>query len=71
MEATVFHTATTINKPETDGVNNYDKKPGNKVAGFVQGSESILLVKIIVRPKDTITVHMYMPTFIHEDNEVG
>lgn len=59
----MIHTGTAVNNSGIGGEGKtMSKAIGKKVKGFVQYYERIILVKIETKPKDTITVQVYMPT---------
>lgn len=60
----LIHIETTDNKPVIRGVDIImDKATGKKVKRFMQYNKRIILVKIETKHKDSILVHVYMPTF--------
>jgi len=43
---------------------------GQKIKGYVQYSDRIILVKIDTKPRDTVVIQVYMPTTEKENEEV-
>lgn len=59
----VIHSGTQDNRPGYGGVGIVlQRKLGNRVKGFVQYNERLMLVRIETKPKDTVIVQVYMPT---------
>lgn len=48
-----------------------EKSLGHRVTGYIQHSESIILVKLNTKPSDTIIIQVYMPTSNEEDEEIN
>ncbi|KAL4084163.1 hypothetical protein QTP88_027996 [Uroleucon formosanum] len=70
-EYRLIHIGTAENNPGIGGVGIIMSKTiGKKVKGFVQYNDRIILVKIETKPKDTIIVQVYMPTFNSSEREL-
>ncbi|XP_025408999.1 craniofacial development protein 2-like [Sipha flava] len=62
----LIHTGTTKNNPGIRGVSIIMSKAiGNKVKGYVQYNERIILVKIEAKPNDTIIVQSLIQSSLH------
>lgn len=67
----IIHSGTENAKPGYGGVGIIlNKELGNRVKGFVQYNERLILVRIETKPKDTVIVQVYMPTTQEVDEEV-
>lgn len=47
-----------------------EKSLGQRVTGYIQHSDRIILVKLNTKPNDTIIIQVYMPTSNAEDEEI-
>ncbi|XP_027853317.2 craniofacial development protein 2-like [Aphis gossypii] len=67
----IIHTGTAEKRPDIGGVGLIvNKTLGEKVKGYIQYNERIILVRFQTKLKDTIVAQVYMPTTNSSDEEL-
>ncbi|KAG8230523.1 hypothetical protein J437_LFUL011525 [Ladona fulva] len=66
----VIHTGTATNNPGQAGVGIIlSKCMGERVKGYMQVNERIIMLKLDTKPKDTVIIQTYLPTSSHDESE--
>lgn len=66
-----LHSGTATNRPGYGGVSIIlRKKLGDRVKGYVQYNERLIVVRIETKPKDAVIAQVYMPTTDEKDEVV-
>jgi len=67
----IIHTGTAEKRPDIGGVGLIvNKTLGEKVKGYIQYNERIILVRFQTKPKNTIVAQVYMPTTNSSEEEL-